>query len=60
MGNSMKCAMKCGMKCRLRALLAREFGYVLTSRQMGQSSLMVRTAYKLREQPARTPGLFRP
>jgi hypothetical protein len=31
-------------------LLAGEFCYVLTSRQMGKSSLMVRTAQKLREQ----------
>ena len=31
-------------------LLQGEFCYVLTSRQMGKSSLMVRTASKLREQ----------
>src|SRR4030095_6116427 len=31
-------------------LLQGEFCYVLTSRQMGKSSLMVRTAQKLREQ----------
>src|ERR1043165_6538382 len=30
-------------------LLAGEFCYVLTSRQMGKSSLMVRTAQRLRE-----------
>lgn len=34
----------------LKALQAGEFCYVLTSRQMGKSSLMVRTAQKLREQ----------
>src|SRR6476660_6284176 len=34
----------------LEALLQGEFCYVLTSRQMGKSSLMVRTARKLREQ----------
>ncbi|MBI2927781.1 MAG: AAA-like domain-containing protein [Verrucomicrobia bacterium] len=33
----------------LQSLLAGEFCYVLTSRQMGKSSLMVRTATKLRE-----------
>src|SRR5688572_2811485 len=33
----------------LEGLLAGEFCYVLTSRQMGKSSLMVRTANKLRE-----------
>src|SRR5262249_6646203 len=32
-----------------QALLDREFCYVLTSRQMGKSSLMVRTAARLRE-----------
>src|SRR5437773_9233404 len=32
------------------ALLAGEFCYVLTSRQMGKSSLMVRTAARLRQQ----------
>jgi WD40 repeat protein len=32
-----------------QALLDREFCYVLTSRQMGKSSLMVRTATRLRE-----------
>ena len=31
----------------LSSLLAREFCYVLTSRQMGKSSLMVRTAQQL-------------
>src|SRR5438128_12156837 len=34
----------------LDGLLKGEFCYVLTSRQMGKSSLMVRTAGKLREQ----------
>jgi len=34
----------------LEGLLQGEFCYVLTSRQMGKSSLMVRTAIKLREQ----------
>src|SRR5687767_4649008 len=34
------------------ALLAGEFCYVLTSRQMGKSSLMVRTAARLRERGA--------
>jgi hypothetical protein len=34
----------------LEGLLQGEFCYVLTSRQMGKSSLMVRTASKLREQ----------
>jgi hypothetical protein len=34
----------------LEGLLKGEFCYVLTSRQMGKSSLMVRTASKLREQ----------
>ena len=34
----------------LDGLLKGEFCYVLTSRQMGKSSLMVRTAIKLREQ----------
>src|SRR5436190_24156989 len=34
----------------LEGLLHGEFCYVLTSRQMGKSSLMVRTAIKLREQ----------
>src|SRR5437867_9450901 len=34
----------------LEGLLQGEFCYVLTSRQMGKSSLMVRTAAKLREQ----------
>src|SRR2546425_2814857 len=34
----------------LDGLLRGEFCYVLTSRQMGKSSLMVRTASKLREQ----------
>ncbi len=34
----------------LEGLLGGEFCYVLTSRQMGKSSLMVRTAGKLREQ----------
>jgi hypothetical protein len=37
----------------LRGLLEGEFCYVLTSRQMGKSSLMVRTASKLRERGAR-------
>ncbi|MCI0537029.1 MAG: response regulator, partial [Verrucomicrobiales bacterium] len=34
----------------LQSLLKNEFCYVLTSRQMGKSSLMARTASKLREQ----------
>lgn len=34
----------------LRHLLAGEFCYILTARQMGKSSLMVRTAARLREQ----------
>ena len=34
-------------------LLKSEFCYVLTSRQMGKSSLMARTARKLREQKVR-------
>ena len=34
----------------LAGLLAGEFCYVLTSRQMGKSSILVRTAGKLREQ----------
>src|SRR2546430_13996457 len=34
-------------------LLTGEFCYVLTSRQMGKSSLMVRTAVRLRETGAR-------
>ncbi len=33
-----------------QSLLSNEFSYVLTSRQMGKSSLMARTANKLREQ----------
>jgi DNA-binding response OmpR family regulator len=33
----------------LESLLQREWCYVLTSRQMGKSSLMVRTAHKLRD-----------
>ncbi len=37
----------------VHGLLAGEFCYVLTSRQMGKSSLMVRTAQKLREQGLR-------
>src|SRR2546423_1169719 len=37
----------------LEGLLKGEFCYVLTSRQMGKSSLMVRTAGKLREQGIR-------
>jgi hypothetical protein len=36
----------------VQGLVAGEFCYVLTSRQMGKSSLMVRTAQKLREQGA--------
>src|SRR5437870_10517627 len=36
----------------LEGLLQGEFCYVLTSRQMGKSSLMVRTANKLRAQGA--------
>jgi len=38
----------------LTALTAGEFCYVLTSRQMGKSSLMVRTAARMREQGGRT------
>src|SRR6185436_318927 len=38
-------------------LLAGEFCYVLTSRQMGKSSLMVRTANKLRSQGAHVIAL---
>lgn len=41
----------------LAALRAGEFCYVLTSRQMGKSSLMVRTARKLREQGVRVVAL---
>src|SRR3954466_3985365 len=37
----------------LEGLRQGEFCYVLTSRQMGKSSLMVRTATKLREQGTR-------
>lgn len=37
----------------LEALLSREFCYVLTSRQMGKSSLMVRTAVQLRRTKVR-------
>ena len=36
----------------LQALLAGEFCYILTARQMGKSSLMVRTAERLRQQDA--------
>jgi hypothetical protein len=39
------------------ALLRSEFCYVLTPRQMGKSSLMVRTAAALREQGVRTAVL---
>lgn len=35
-----------------RAMHSREFAYVLTSRQMGKSSLMVRTAMRLRDEGA--------
>src|SRR5690348_11270436 len=38
----------------LAGLLEGEFCYVLTSRQMGKSSLMVRTAARLREDGKRT------
>src|SRR5882724_12012986 len=41
----------------LDRLLKGEFCYVLTSRQMGKSSLMVRTAMKLREQGVRVIAL---
>src|SRR2546421_9103408 len=41
----------------LDGLLKGEFCYVLTSRQMGKSSLMVRTAEKLREQGLRVAVL---
>jgi AAA-like domain/PEGA domain len=40
-----------------RALLAGEICYVLTARQMGKSSLMVRTAARLRENGARVAVL---
>lgn len=36
----------------LEALASGELGYVLTSRQMGKSSLMVRTAHRLRDRGA--------
>src|SRR5438093_4059203 len=39
------------------ALSAGEFCYVLTARQMGKSSLMVRTALRLREDGARVAVL---
>src|SRR5438067_11258528 len=39
------------------ALSAGQFCYVLTARQMGKSSLMVRTAARLREAGIRTVGL---
>ncbi len=35
--------------------LASEFGYVLSARQMGKSSLMVRTEWRLRQQDVKTP-----
>src|SRR5512136_1517606 len=38
----------------LEGLLRGDFCYVLTSRQMGKSSLMVRTARRLREQGVHT------
>lgn len=41
----------------LAGLLAGDFCYVLTSRQMGKSSLMVRTAQKLRERGVRVVAL---
>src|SRR2546430_13914263 len=41
----------------LDGLLKGEFCYVLTSRQMGKSSLMVRAAGKLREQGVRVAGV---
>src|SRR5687768_17526630 len=41
----------------LEGLTNREFCYVLTSRQMGKSSLMVRTASKLREQGVSVAGV---
>jgi len=41
----------------LRGLLAGEFCYVLTARQMGKSSLMVRTASRLREAGIRVAAL---
>src|SRR5438067_13569971 len=40
-----------------QALSAGEFCYVLTPRQMGKSSLMVRTALRLREEGARVAVL---
>src|SRR5947199_4667306 len=40
-----------------RALAQGEFCYVLTARQMGKSSLMVRTAQRLREEGARVAVL---
>src|SRR5919199_1865445 len=41
----------------LEALLRGEFCYVLTARQMGKSSLMVRTAARLEEQGIAVVGL---
>jgi outer membrane lipoprotein-sorting protein len=41
----------------LQGLLASEFCYVLTSRQMGKSSLMVRTASRLRERGVHVAAL---
>ena len=38
----------------LKRLLAGQFCYVLTSRQMGKSSLMIRTAARLRQQGSQT------
>ena len=38
----------------LKLILAGEFCYVLTPRQMGKSSLMIRTAQRLREQGVKT------
>jgi len=41
----------------IRGLRQGDFCYVLTSRQMGKSSLMVRTAFKLREEGVRVAAL---
>jgi hypothetical protein len=41
----------------LSALLAGEYCYVLNTRQMGKSSLMVRTAARLREEGVRVAVL---
>jgi len=41
----------------LQRCLAGEFTYILSSRQVGKSSLMLRTAYCLREQGSHTAVL---